>query len=75
MKRNSTLRAEWAKKRIGKQVVWEEAHDYHRGTCLIRRGVIEEVKGRNVRISGDWKWLPDLTNLKEKPATPSSELS
>lgn len=24
-------------------------------------GVVEEVSGKNIRISGDWRWLPDIT--------------
>jgi hypothetical protein len=59
------MKASEARKLIGKKVEWEYAHCRHRGTCLVAYGVVEEVKGRNIMISGSWKWLPDLINLKE----------
>jgi len=51
---------------IGKRVEWEECHDYHRGTCFVRSGVVEASEGRNLMIDGDWKWYPEMTNLKLK---------
>jgi hypothetical protein len=59
------MNAKEANKLIGKKVEWEYGH---RGrlarSCLVAHGTIEEVKGRNIRISGNWLWLPDLINLK-----------
>lgn len=52
------------KKLIGKKVEWEEYHDYNRGTCLVRTGKVEDVKGKNVWIDGEPKWAPDLKNIK-----------
>ena len=49
---------------LGKKVEWEYAHDWHRGTYLVQRGIVEDVKGLNVLISGDWRWLPSLTKIK-----------
>lgn len=31
---------------------------YHRpGSSMHTRGVVEEVKGKNVRVDGDWYWF------------------
>lgn len=49
---------------IGKRVEWEEAHDYHRGTYLLRTGILEEVHARNLVIDGEYRWLPSLTNFR-----------
>lgn len=62
------MKALEARRLIGQEVEWEYAHDRRRGTCLVCKGVVKEVKGKNVRLdvqgSDDWKWLPDLVNLK-----------
>lgn len=62
------MKAAEVRKLIGHEVEWEYAHDHRRGTFLVRKGVVKEVQGRNVLIdvqgSDDWKWLPDLVNLK-----------
>lgn len=35
-------------------------------TSLIARwGTIEEVRGKNARIDGDWFWLPNITFVAE----------
>jgi hypothetical protein len=60
-----------AKELIGKRVEWEYSHCRHRGTCLVREGMLEQVQGRNALVSGDWHWLPDMTNLREVSVTPS----
>ena len=60
------LNAAQARKLIGRLVQWEEGHDKHRGTYIIRTGIIEEVRGKNIRTESNWKWLPDMINLKEK---------
>lgn len=49
---------------IGKKIEWEEAHDRHRGTCLVRTGTIEDIQGKNLLVDGDYKWYPNLVNLK-----------
>lgn len=54
-----------AKQLIGKRVEWEFAPNRARGTCLVRSGILQDVQGRNVMVSGEWQWLPDLTNFKE----------
>ena len=53
-----------AKAAIGKTIEWEYAHDRHRGSCLVAKGVIQEVKGQNVLMSGaeGWTRLPNLKN-------------
>jgi hypothetical protein len=58
------MRPAQAKELIGKRVEWEYAHCRHRGTCLVRGGILEKVQGRNAFVSGDWHWLPDMTNLR-----------
>ena len=52
---------------IGTRIEWEECYDRHRGTCIVRDGLVTDVKGRNVWIDGDAKWLPDLSNWRELP--------
>lgn len=56
------------RKLIGAELEWEYNHDPHRGTCFVATGIILDVKGRNVLIdqhgSSDWKWLPNMVNLK-----------
>lgn len=59
-----------AKELIGKRVEWEFAHDRHRGTFLSRGGVLQDVQGRNALVSGEWQWLPDMTNLHETESNP-----
>jgi hypothetical protein len=49
---------------IGRKVEWEHSRDRHRGTCLVSKGVLEEVRSRNLLISGEWRWWPDLENFK-----------
>ena len=58
------MKAKEAKQLIGRRVEWEYAKDVRRGTFFVRHGILEAVQGRNVLISGDWHWLPELTNLK-----------
>lgn len=61
------MRAAELRKHIGKKIEWEYAHDRHRGTCLVRKGVLLEVAGKNVMVDmggvGDWFWLPQMVNL------------
>lgn len=51
------------KQHIGHRVRWEYAHDCVRGTYLQGEGLVQEVKGNNILIDGDYYWLPDLHNL------------
>ena len=48
----------------GKRVEWEFATDHRRGMCLTGLGTVDEVEGKNIMIGGDWKWGPDLKNLR-----------
>lgn len=52
------------RKLIGKKVEWEYAHDRQRGTCFVRQGYVQAVKGKNICIDDDWLWGPELSNLK-----------
>ena len=47
-----------ARKLIGKPVSFRnlKAWDSERW----RKGIVEEVRNRNIQIQGDWLWLPDL---------------
>lgn len=59
--------AKEARAAIGKVVAWEE----HSSRYIFERvGVIEDVKGRNLCIEGDWRWMADLKNLKIKEDPP-----
>lgn len=49
---------------IGKVIEWEHSYCRHRGVCLVARGVIEDVHGKNVLVNGDWKWVPYMINAK-----------
>jgi hypothetical protein len=59
------MKAAERKKLIGQKITWEFAHDRHRGTYLIAHGIVVDVKGKNILLAdGDWKWLPDMINIK-----------
>jgi len=64
------MKAKEARLLIGKEVEWVEGECPWRGG-LVRKGIIREVTGRNVRIdffgTTDWKWLPDMKSIKEVP--------
>jgi len=48
---------------IGKKVYWTVRC---RGVLVkYESGVLTEVKGRNLMIGGDWKWRPDLWELRD----------
>jgi hypothetical protein len=61
-----------ARKMIGKPVTWLDTWCPKNG-FIVREGVILEVKGKNVRVDQmgmtDWKWLPDMRQLKLKEQT------
>lgn len=46
---------------INKTVYWDDDSGRY---SITRMGILEDVKGRNLLINGDWKWRPDLTNLR-----------
>jgi hypothetical protein len=64
------MNAAQARRLIGKTVEWLDTYCPRSG-YRVREGVILEVSGRNVRVdmngSSDWKWLPDMHDLKLKP--------
>ena len=49
-----------ARELIGKEVMWDVALERHKSLFGPRRGIVEDVKGKNILISGDWRWLPDI---------------
>lgn len=69
------MKAHQVRNLIGKEVEWEFAHDYARGTCLVRSGIVISVIGRNVEIdaqgSRDWISLDRVSNLRQK--TPNAQ--
>jgi hypothetical protein len=54
---------------IGRPVTWLDTWCPKRG-FIEREGLLLDVKGRNVLIdqngSNDWKWIPDMRNIKAK---------
>jgi hypothetical protein len=61
------LTADKARKLIGKRVTWNQKRapcSQYRGYCFPRYGILEDVKGKNVWIDGDARWLPDLHDLR-----------
>ena len=62
------MKASEMRKLIGKNIEWIEGNCPWRGGIL-HRGIVIEVSGRNVRIYQhgieDWKWLPNMTGVKE----------
>lgn len=59
------MKAAEARKMIGKVVTWKE------GSYPAMEAKILDVRGKNVLVDmfgfTDWKWLPDMIDLKEKP--------
>lgn len=53
-----------ARKRIGKNVYWDEVGPRH---IFLRHGKLEDVQGYNVLIDGDWKLRKRLLNLRTFP--------
>lgn len=60
------MKSKEARTLIGKRVTWWSSWCDHRGTYNLTGGTLEAVKGRNVCIDGDWRWLPDLKNFHER---------
>lgn len=63
------MKAAEARKLIGKPVTWLDTWCPKNG-FILREGVLLEVQGKNVRVdqmgTTDWKWLPDMRELKPK---------
>jgi hypothetical protein len=52
-----------ARRLIGKEILWDVAIERHRSILGPSRGIVEDVSGKNILISGDWRWLPDIRNV------------
>ncbi len=63
------MKASELRKLIGKPVTWLDTWCPKRG-YIKREGVLMQVQGKNALIdqqgSNDWKWIPDLYQLKAK---------
>lgn len=49
---------------IGKRVYWDE-RDSARYYGRELSGILEDAAGKNIMINGDWKWKPNLLNLRD----------
>lgn len=58
------MTASEARKLIGKKVVWYRLFDTKSGLCKEQRGIVDDVVKNNILISGEWKWLPHLCELR-----------
>ena len=56
------MKAKEARAFIGKYVEWDTDTRYT--AFPTRNGMVEDVKGKNVLIHGDWFWLPDTKEFK-----------
>lgn len=52
-----------ARAAIGKVVQWDDISPRY---IFERSGIVEEVRGRNIVIDGDWLWRANLKNLRLK---------
>lgn len=61
------MKSKEAKLLVGKRVeYWFDSDvDRHRGSILVRTGTVTAVAGRNIEISGDWRWLPNVAHMVE----------
>lgn len=64
--------AKEARAAIGKMVEWEDPRWLK---TRYMRGTLQEVSGKNLFISGDWYWRPQLLSLKiaDKQNEPSTD--
>jgi hypothetical protein len=50
--------------KVGDKVEWDYLTDKWRGTFLVRRGVVLQIKGNNIEVdqqgSTDWWWWPTI---------------
>jgi hypothetical protein len=44
---------------IGKRIEWNTG-----GFVMKRSGTVTAVEGKNMLIDGDWKWAPDMLNVR-----------
>ena len=56
------MKAKEARALIGKHVEWDV--DSRFTAFPTRNGLVEDVKGRNVLIGGDWFWLPKIKEFR-----------
>jgi hypothetical protein len=49
---------------IGKKVYWDDP-DSKRYYGLERSGILTEVIGKNICVSGNWLWRTNLKNLRD----------
>lgn len=64
------MKASEARALIGKTVEWDHREPSHRSLYGPHHGIVEEVSGKNICISGDWRWLPDIVicaTIKDEP--------
>ena len=54
------------KKWVGKEIEWDIMTDIHRGVYKTKDGMLEEVRGRNLLVDGEWRWFPDMRNVRLK---------
>jgi hypothetical protein len=54
--------AKEARAAIGKRVYWDEISPRYK---MPRTGILSDVAGKNLLINNDWKWRPNLTNLRD----------
>ena len=60
-----------ARQLVGEKIMWDKVDPRHQSLFGPHYGIVEEVSGKNILISGDWVWLPDIQIL----ATIRQELS
>ena len=44
---------------IGKRIEWNSG-----GFIMKRAGTVTAVEGKNMLVDGDWKWAPDMINVR-----------
>ena len=54
-------KASQLKEYIGKTVYWDDVSSKY---VFLRQGIVEEVLGHNVLISGEWYWFYKMKNWK-----------
>ena len=58
-----------AKKYIGQKLQWRP-----RTSFIWRESVLHEVVRKNVRLGGDWRWLPDILLITPTPLARTMEV-
>jgi len=49
---------------IGKRLCWYTVLDRFRGFVRVSHGILSEVSGKNVKIDGEWRYVPELLGLR-----------